>query len=244
MRPTRRFGPPNVGLDDRARGAWCPRHRRRTRRHHARLARRIDQADRSSEGRVTMKRIFDTCSRSSSCCSILGSFVFLYKKSQAKPVVYQTESAEITDIAQEDGRDRLDRAAPVRRGEAEGHRRAQRALRRRRRGREEGQPLGKVQIIADAQALNSARGAAATAQITLDNAKRELDREEGLFKQGVVAEQELYKFRTDYALAKEGVDDRAARTCSSSRKARPAARARRRRRSSPRRSTAWSSTCR
>ena len=67
------------------------------------------------------------------------------------------------------------------------------------------QPLGKVQIIADAQALNGAQAQLTNAQITLDNAKRELDREEGLYKQGVIAEQELYKFRTDYALAKEGV---------------------------------------
>ena len=45
-----------------------------------------------------------------------------------------------------------------------------------------------------------------SATITLDNAKRELDREEGLFKQGVVAEAEVYKFRTDYALAKQQVE--------------------------------------
>jgi HlyD family secretion protein len=67
------------------------------------------------------------------------------------------------------------------------------------------QPLGKVQIIADAQALNGAQAQLTNAQITLDNAKRELDREENLFKQGVVAEQEMFKFRTDYALAKESV---------------------------------------
>jgi len=49
-----------------------------------------------------------------------------------------------------------------------------------------------------------------SAQITLDNAKRELDREEGLFKNGVVSETELFKFRTDYALAKEQTQQTAA----------------------------------
>ena len=43
-----------------------------------------------------------------------GAFFYLYKKSQAKPVVFKTETAEIADITQEDGRDRLDRAAPAR----------------------------------------------------------------------------------------------------------------------------------
>src|SRR3569623_3386414 len=55
------------------------------------------------------------------------------------------------------------------------------------------QPLGKVQIVADAQALNGAQAQQTNAQITLDNARRELDREEGLYKQGVIAEQELFK---------------------------------------------------
>ena len=40
-----------------------------------------------------------------------------------------------------------------------------------------------------------------TAQIAFDNAKRELERNEKLFKQGVVAEAELQKFRTELRAA-------------------------------------------
>ena len=134
-----------------------------------------------------------------------GSFVFLYKKSQAKPVTYQTESAEITDITKKTvatgsivPRQSVDVKPKVTGVLSDLYVDAGKIVKK-------DDPLGKVQIIADAQALNGAQAQLTNAQITLDNAKRELDREEGLFKQGVVAEAEVYKFRTDYALSKEQV---------------------------------------
>lgn len=134
-----------------------------------------------------------------------GSFVFLYKKSKAKPTLYQTESPEITDIIKKTvatgsivPRQSVDVKPKVTGVLSELYVDAGAEVKK-------DQPLGKVSIIADAQALNGAQAQLTNAQITLDNAKRELDREEGLFKQGVVAEQELQKFRTDYALAKESV---------------------------------------
>jgi len=134
-----------------------------------------------------------------------GSFVFLYKKSQAKPVTYQTEGAEVTDITKKTvatgsivPRQSVDVKPKVTGVLSELYVDAGVLVKK-------DQPIGKVQIITDAQALNGAQAQLTNAQITLDNAKRELDREEGLYKQGVVAEQELYKFRTDYALAKEQV---------------------------------------
>lgn len=136
---------------------------------------------------------------------IVGSFVFLYKKSKAKPTTYQTEGAEITDITKKTvatgsivPRQSVEVKPKVTGVLSELYVDAGAIVKK-------DQPLGKVQIIADAQALNGAQAQLTNAQITLDNAKRELDREEGLFKQGVVAEQEMFKFRTDYALAKEGV---------------------------------------
>jgi len=135
-----------------------------------------------------------------------GSFVFLYKKSQAKPTVYKTESAEVTDITKKTvatgsivPRQSVDVKPKVTGVLSELYVDAGRIVKK-------DEPLGKVQIIADAQALNGAQAQLTNAQITLDNAKRELDREEGLFKQGVVAEAEVYKFRTDFALAKQAVE--------------------------------------
>jgi HlyD family secretion protein len=66
-----------------------------------------------------------------------------------------------------------------------------------------GDALGKIAIIPDAMQINQADSALRTAQIALDNAKRELDRNEALFKQGIVADAELQKFRTDYALRQQ-----------------------------------------
>src|SRR5580698_11225404 len=137
---------------------------------------------------------------------ILGSFGYLYKKSKTKPVVFQTESPETLDITKKtvatgsvtprqsvDIKPKItgvisqldvDAGASVKKGD----------------------PLGTVQIIPDAQTVNAAEAGVRTAQISEDNAKRELDREEGLFKNGVVSETELFKFRTDYALAKAQVE--------------------------------------
>jgi len=138
--------------------------------------------------------------------AIGSAFRYLYRQSQAKPVVYQTEHAEITDIIKKtvatgsivprqavDVKPKLtgviselyvEPGAIVKKGDA----------------------LGKIQIIPDAQTVNAATAQVRSAQISLDNAKRELAREEGLFKQGVVPEAEVFKFRTDFALAKSQLE--------------------------------------
>ena len=138
--------------------------------------------------------------------AIGASFRYLYKKSQAKPIIYQTEQAEVVDLVKKTvatgsvvPRQSVDIKPKVTGVLSElfvapgDHVKI-------------GDRIGKVDIIPDAQNLNSAEAQVRSAGITLDNAKRELDREENLFKQGVVAEAEVYKFRTDYALAKQQVE--------------------------------------
>jgi HlyD family secretion protein len=66
-----------------------------------------------------------------------------------------------------------------------------------------GDPLGKIAIVPDAMQINQAESAVRTAQIAFDNAKRELTRNEALFKQGVVADAELQRFRTEFALRQQ-----------------------------------------
>ena len=150
-----------------------------------------------------MKRVFKWLFVLVVAIPILLSFGYLYKKSKAKPVVYKTEQAEITDIIEKtvatgsivprqsvDVKPKLTGVLSelsVQPGDYV----------------KKDQALGKVQIIPDAQGLNAAEAQVQSAKISLDNAKRELDRDEALYKQGVVAEEELYKYRTDYALAKE-----------------------------------------
>jgi HlyD family secretion protein len=141
---------------------------------------------------------------------ILGSFGYLYKKSKAKPVVFQTESPETLDITKKTvatgsvtPRQSVDIKPKVTGVISHLDVDAGAAVKK-------GDPIGEVQIIPDAQTVNAAVAGLRSAQISEDNAKRELDREEGLFKNGVVSETELFKFRTDYALAKEQTQQTAA----------------------------------
>ena len=140
---------------------------------------------------------------------ILGSFFYLYKKSQAKPIVYKTESAQMLDLRKKTvatgsvvPRQSVDVKPKITGVISELDVEPGRMVKK-------GDQLGKVEIIPDAQTVNAAQSSVTSAQITVENAKRELEREENLFKQGVVPEAELYKFRTDYALAKAQVDQSA-----------------------------------
>jgi HlyD family secretion protein len=134
------------------------------------------------------------------------AFFFLYKKSRTRPVEYQTETSELTDIVKKTvatgsivPRHSVDVKPKVTGVLSDLYVEAGKKVK-------QGDALGKVQIIPDAQAINAAESSARSAQIALDNTKRELDREEGLYKQAVVAEAELYKFRTDYAMARQQLD--------------------------------------
>lgn len=131
------------------------------------------------------------------------AFVYLYKKSHAKPVVFQTESGEVTDVIKKT----VATGSIVPRREVEVKPKVNGVLSELyvEAGKivKMGEPLGKISIIPDAMQINQAESSLRTAQIALDNAKRELERNEALFKQGVVADAELQKFRTDYALRQQ-----------------------------------------
>jgi HlyD family secretion protein len=140
---------------------------------------------------------------------ILGSFFYLYKKSQAKPIVFKTESAQTLDLRKKTvatgsiiPRQSVEVKPKITGVISELDVDAGKMVKK-------GDQLGKVEIIPDAQTVNAAQSSVTSAQISVDNAKRELEREENLFKQGVVPEAELYKFRTDFALAKAAVDQSA-----------------------------------
>jgi len=132
---------------------------------------------------------------------IIGAaFVYLYKKSQARPVIYLTEQAEVTDITKKT----VATGSIVPRREVEVKPKVTGVLSELYvdPGKivKQGDPLGKISIIPDAMQINQAESTVRTAQIAFDNAKRELERNEALFKQGVVADAELQKFRTEFAL--------------------------------------------
>lgn len=131
------------------------------------------------------------------------AFFVLWKKSRSKPVVYQTEMAEVTDIVKKT----VATGSIVPRREVEVKPKVTGVLSELvvEPGKRVklGDPLGKISIIPDAMQINQGEAALRTAQIAYDNAKRELDRNEALFKQGVVADAELQKYRTDFAMRKQ-----------------------------------------
>jgi HlyD family secretion protein len=132
-----------------------------------------------------------------------GAFFYLYKKSQAKPVMFETEQAEIADITKKT----VATGSIVPRREVEVKPKVTGVLSELyiEPGKlvKEGDALGKISIIPDAMQTNQAEAGVRTAQIAFDNAKRELARNEQLFKQGVVADAELQKYRTEFALRKQ-----------------------------------------
>ena len=134
---------------------------------------------------------------------IVASFVYLYKKSQSKPVVWQTELAEVTDITKKT----VATGSIVPRREVEVKPKVTGVLKELyvEPGKlvKEGDPLGKIAIIPDAMQINTAESTVRSAQIAFDNAKRELERNEALAKQGVVADAELQAFRTAFALRQQ-----------------------------------------
>jgi HlyD family secretion protein len=132
-----------------------------------------------------------------------GAFTILYKKSQTKPVVFQTESPEVTDIVKKTvatgsivPRQEVEVKPKVTGVLAELYVEPGKTVK-------QGDPLGKISIIPDAMQINQAESTVRTAQIAFDNARRELERNESLFKQGVVAEAELARYRTEFALRQQ-----------------------------------------
>ncbi|MBA3462428.1 MAG: efflux RND transporter periplasmic adaptor subunit [Deltaproteobacteria bacterium] len=132
-----------------------------------------------------------------------GAFFYLYKKSQAKPVVFETEQPEIADIVKKT----VATGSIVPRREVEVKPKVTGVLSELyvEPGKivKEGDAIGKISIIADAMQTNQAEAGVRTAQIAFDNAKRELARNEQLFKQGVVADAELQRYRMEFALRKQ-----------------------------------------
>jgi HlyD family secretion protein len=134
---------------------------------------------------------------------ILLAFFVLWRKSQSKPTIYETESAEITDIVKKT----VATGSIVPRKEVEVKPKVTGVLAELTAKPGDlvkaGDSLGKIKIVPDAMQINQAESGVRSSQIAYDNAKRELDRNEELAKKGVVADAELQRFRTEFALRKQ-----------------------------------------
>jgi len=135
-----------------------------------------------------------------------GTFWFLYNKSHKPAKVYTTETASIQDIVKKT----VATGSIVPRQEVEIKPRVSGVL-------EEvfvapgdpiksGAKIARIKIVPNAASLNQAESSVRSAKIAFDNAKRELDRNQALYTQGVIPEAELARFKTEFALRKQDLD--------------------------------------
>ncbi|HTM23194.1 MAG TPA: efflux RND transporter periplasmic adaptor subunit, partial [Kofleriaceae bacterium] len=150
-----------------------------------------------------MKRILPALLALGILAAFAWTLLFLYRKSQAKPVIYQTEQPATSDIVQKT----VATGAIVPRKEVEIKPRVSGVIRKL--AVQPGDPvaegdlIAEIQIIPDMLTLNRAQAAVQTAKIAMDSAKRELDRREDMLAQKVVSSAEVDQFRTQYATERQ-----------------------------------------
>jgi len=150
-----------------------------------------------------MKKIFGILAGLLFAVLIVGTGVFLYKKSQKKPVVYQTEQATLTDIVKKT----VATGAVIPRKEI--------AIKPLVSGIvdelyvEEGQVIeqgalvAKVRVIPEMGRLSDAESRVKKGEIALGDAERDFARQKQLFEEGTVARAELDRAEVALSQAKE-----------------------------------------
>lgn len=132
-----------------------------------------------------------------------ATLIFLYQKSQRKPVVFDTQAPTITDIVKKT----VATGALVPRQEVEIKPRVSGVIDKLYVEPgvvvEKDQLLADIRIIPNVVSLNNAESAVKAARIAFQNADRELKRNRGLYDQAVLSEAELSRFQLDYELKKQ-----------------------------------------
>jgi HlyD family secretion protein len=138
---------------------------------------------------------------------VLGGFAwtlkFLYDKSQAAPVVYETRTPEVRDIVKKTvatgalvPRKEVEIKPPVPGVIEKLHVEPGNYV-------EAGALLAKIRIIPDVVRVNEAESAVREAQLRFDNARRELQRNRALFAKQVISETSLGEFELAFELRKQ-----------------------------------------
>ena len=133
----------------------------------------------------------------------VGTFVFLYKKSQAKPEVYETQTAKVTNIIKKTvatgsviPRKEIEIKPQVSGIVEEIFILAGQKIKK-------GDVLARVKIIPDMVNLNNAESRVNRAKLTLDDAKIDFDRQTALFSKQVTSKEEFQKAKLTFNSARE-----------------------------------------
>lgn len=136
----------------------------------------------------------------------IGTAVFLYGKSQEKPVVYKTTNAITTDIVKKT----VATGKIIPRKEVEIKSQVSGVVERLfvEAGHhvKKGDLIAKIQIIPNMERLNNAESQLETAKLNFENAKREMERQQTLFTEKLISEFEYNKYVLDYKLQAETLD--------------------------------------
>lgn len=134
-----------------------------------------------------------------------GTAIFLYQKSQQKPVVYQTAQAEVRDIIKKTiatgkivPRKEVDVKSQVSGVVDKVFVEAGETINK-------GELIAKIQIIPNVERLNAAESRVQSAKISFEDAARELDRQKSLFENKLISEVEYRKYLLEYNLKQESL---------------------------------------
>src|SRR5690606_25700374 len=135
----------------------------------------------------------------------IGTTVFLYRKSQEAPVIYQTAKPFYTDVIRKTvatgkivPRKEIAIKSRVPGVIAEIYVEAGQKI-------EKGERIAKIELLPDLAYLNSAESELEKARINLDNARRDFERQRALFQDKLISELDFNRYEVQYRLAEEAV---------------------------------------
>ncbi len=134
---------------------------------------------------------------------IVWTFVSLWKKSQPKPIVYETLTVERGDIEKRtivtgkvEPRDEVQIKPQISGIITELYKEAGESVR-------VGEPIAKIKVIPDMAQLNSAESRVRLAKYNIENVRTVFERDSSLMAKGVISIEEYEKSRLQYQTAKE-----------------------------------------
>jgi HlyD family secretion protein len=154
-----------------------------------------------------MKRFLATFTILAFVVLVGGTFYYLWAKAHAPPQRFETEAPQVIDIV----RKTVATGAIVPREEVEIKPRVSGVLELLRvqpgQSVKRGDVIARIRIIPNAEALTRAEAEVHAKKIALDNAARELERNQAAFGRGILPEAELQKAKNEHALADQGYAD-------------------------------------
>lgn len=152
-----------------------------------------------------MKKVFTVFLLGFIALIFISTAVFLYNKSQAKPVTYETDAPAVMDIVQKTvatgrvvPRKEVNVTSQVSGVVDTVYVTAGQTVRK-------GDLISRITLAPSMVMLNNAESQLDSARISLANAEEELDRQRKLFESGLIPASEFSRFQLDYELKRESV---------------------------------------